>query len=218
MSDKYYILKRYYPEIEDDDNEEIIYITDNYKEAVKTAAWIHKADLEELKAENDDEDDRYYYYNTIIIEKCNNEKAYKEYCEQPNTNEVFYYKTIRVWLTYNEDTKRYFNTINDGEYDCYLTSEENTDYVGLPDDILSELRDGLRLVQIYRYPNSKDANMTFKIIKENVNNLDDYDEQIHQLIEEATEYLNDGENIIDIENYIFETFDNRTSENKSKRI
>lgn len=30
---KHYVLKRYYPNIEDDDNEEIIYITKNYKEA-----------------------------------------------------------------------------------------------------------------------------------------------------------------------------------------
>ena len=45
---KYYILKRYYPYLEDDDEEEIIYVTDDYKDAVETAAHIHKTDMEIL--------------------------------------------------------------------------------------------------------------------------------------------------------------------------
>ena len=34
---KHYVLKRYYPNIEDDDNSNVIYVTDSYKDAVEKA-------------------------------------------------------------------------------------------------------------------------------------------------------------------------------------
>ena len=80
---KHYVLKRYYPNIEDDDNEEIIYITKNYKEALEKAVWIHKADIEALYEEYEDEDDREYYYSTVEVETYGNTEISEEQCNQP---------------------------------------------------------------------------------------------------------------------------------------
>ena len=76
---KYYILRRYYPYVDGfDDNDEIVYITKDYEDALKTAAWIHKADLERNESDDDYDD----LYSVITIESFNNENIYKQYEEK----------------------------------------------------------------------------------------------------------------------------------------
>ena len=55
-------------------------------------------------------------------------------------------------------------------------------------------------------------NISFMIINNNFDKLDDYDKHIQQLIQEATDLLNSGENMADIEQYIKDVFDNTTKE------
>ena len=45
-----------------------------------------------------------------------------------------------------------------------------------------------------------------------IDKLDDYDKHIQQLIQEATDLLNSGENMADMEQYIKDVFDNTTKE------
>ena len=208
---KYYILKRYYPYLEDDDEEEIIYVTDNYKDAVETAAHIHKTDMEILYEEHRDDDDYIEdYYSTVVIETATNEQRHKNY-KPPKEDEVYYFKVLRAWI-HVDSYDRYYNSIGESRYDYYLRTDENLDYVGIPEKIIPHIKPESRIVQTYRYSGNSDMNISFMIINNNFDKLDDYDKHIQQLIQEATDLLNSGENMADIEQYIKDVFDNTTKE------
>ena len=210
MNDKSYILTRYYPNVEDDDNSNVIYVTDSYKDAVEKAAWIHKADMESWKEDEDYDPDDDYYYSTIVIETIENEQSYENY-KAPKEDEVYYLKMIRAWIS-TDLYGRYNNSMGEPRYSYYLKADENLDYVELPDKIISQIKPGLRIAQIYRYSINSDMNINFIVINNDVNKLDDYDEHIQQLIQEATDLLNNGENMDDIEQYIKNVFDNTVKE------
>lgn len=207
---KHYVLKRYYPNIEDDDNEEIIYITKNYKEALEKAAWIHKADIEALYEEYEDEDDREYYYSTVEVETYSNTEISEEQCTKPKRDEVYYSKTTRVNIRHDASGKVFEITCNTIILDYYLKLDENMEYIdmGIPQKIIDNIRDDMRVAKVYcgRYSNGMD--ILFRVIKQDVNRLDDYDEQIEQLVEEVVEHLNNGESREDMEKYILEIFNN----------
>ena len=208
---KYYILKRYYPYLEDDDEEEIIYITDDYKDAVETAAHIHKTDMEILYEEHRDDDDYIEdYYSTVVIETATNEQRHKNY-KPPKEDEVYYFKVLRAWI-HVDLYGRYYSSIGESRYDYYLRTDENLDYVGIPEKIIPHIKPESRIVRIYRYSENSDMNISFMIINNNFDKLDDYDKHIQQLIQEATDLLNSGENMADIEQYIKDVFDNTTKE------
>ena len=208
---KYYILKRYYPYLEDDDEEEIIYVTDDYKDAVETAAHIHKTDMEILYEEHRDDDDYIEdYYSTVVIETATNEQRHKNY-KPPKEDEVYYFKVLRAWIQ-ADLYGRYYSAIGESRYDYYLRTDENLDYVGIPEKIIPHIKPESRIVQTYRYSENSDMNITFMIINNNFDKLDDYDKHIQQLIQEATDLLNSGENMADIEQYIKNVFDNTTKE------
>ena len=208
---KYYILKRYYPYLEDDDEEEIIYVTDDYKDAVETAAHIHKTDMEILYEEHRDDDDYIEdYYSTVVIETATNEQRHKNY-KPPKEDEVYYFKALRAWI-HADLYGRYYSSIGESRYDYYLRTDENLDYVGIPEKIIPHIKPESRIVRIYRYSENSDMNITFMIINNNFDKLDDYDKHIQQLIQEATDLLNSGENTADIEQYIKNVFDNTTKE------
>lgn len=208
---KYYILQRYYPYLEDDEEEEIIYVTDDYKDAVKTAAHIHKTDMEILYEEHRDDDDYIEdYYSTIVIGAATNEQRHKNH-EPPKEDEVYYFKVVRAWI-HVDAYDRYYNSIGKPTYDYYLRTDENLDYVGIPEKIIPYIKSGSRIVQIYRYSENSDMSITFMIINNDIDKLDDYDEHIQQLMQETTDLLNSGENMADIEQYIKDVFDNTTKE------
>ena len=208
---KYYILKRYYPYLEDDDEEEIIYVTDDYKDAVKTAAHIHKTDMEILYEEHRDDDDYIEdYYSTVVIETATNEQRHKNY-KPPKEDEVYYFKVLRAWI-HVDLYGRYYSSIGESRYDYYLRTDENLDYVGIPEKIIPHIKPESRIAQTYRYSENSDMSITFMIINNNFDKLDDYDKHIQQLIQEATDLLNSGENMADIEQYIKDVFDNTTKE------
>ena len=121
---KYYVLKRYYPNIEDDDNEEIIYITKDYKEALEKAVWIHKADIEALYEEYEDEDDREYYYSTVEVETYGNTEISEEQCSLPKRDEVYYSKTTRINIRHDASGKVFKITCNTITLDYYLKLDE----------------------------------------------------------------------------------------------
>ena len=207
---KHYVLKRYYPNIEDDDNEEIIYITKNYKEALEKAVWIHKADIEALYEEYEDEDDREYYYSTVEVETYGNTEISEEQCSKPEKDETYYSKTTRINIRHNASGKAFEITCNTITLDYYLKLDENMEYIdmGIPQKIIDNIRDDMRVAKVYcgRYSNGMD--ISFRVIKQDVNRLDDYDEQINQLVEEVIEHLNNGESREDMEKYILEVFNN----------
>ena len=207
---KHYVLKRYYPNIEDDDNEEIIYIAKNYKEALEKAAWIHKADMEALYEEYQDEDDREYYYSTVLVERYSNTEVSEELCSQPKEDEVYYSKIDKIFIGYDINEKIFKITGRMETLDYYLTSDENTEYIDLciPQKIIDNIRDDMRVAKVHCSRYSDGMNISFRVIKQDVNRLDDYDEQINQLVEEVIEHLNDGETREDMENYILEVFNN----------
>ena len=207
---KHYVLKRYYPNIEDDDNEEIIYITKNYKEALEKAVWIHKADIEALYEEYEDEDDREYYYSTVEVETYGNTEISEEQCSKPEKDETYYSKTTRINIRHDASGKAFEITCNTITLDYYLKLDENMEYIdmGIPQKIIDNIRDDMRVAKVYcgRYSNGMD--ISFRVIKQDVNRLDDYDEQINQLVEEVVEHLNNGESREDMTNYILEIFNN----------
>lgn len=207
---KHYVLKRYYPNIEDDDNEEIIYITKDYKEALEKAVWIHKADIEALYEEYEDEDDREYYYSTVEVETYGNTEISEEQCSKPEKDEVYYSKTNRINIRHDASGKVFEITCNTITLDYYLKLDENMEYIdmGIPQKIIDNIRDDMRVAKVYcgRYSNGMD--ISFRVIKQDVNRLDDYDEQIKQLVEEVVEHLNNGESREDMTNYILEVFNN----------
>ena len=166
---KYYILKRYYPYLEDDDEEEIIYVTDDYKDAVETAAHIHKTDMEILYEEHRDDDDYIEdYYSTVVIETATNEQRHKNY-KPPKEDEVYYFKVLRAWI-HADLYGRYYSSIGESRYDYYLRTDENLDYVGIPEKIIPHIKPESRIVQTYRYSENSDMNITFMIINNNLIN------------------------------------------------
>lgn len=207
---KHYVLKRYYPNIEDDDNEEIIYITKNYKEALEKAVWIHKADIEALYEEYEDEDDREYYYSTVEVETYGNTEISEEQCSQPKRDEVYYSKTTRINIRHDASGKAFEIICNTITLDYYLKLDENMEYIdmGIPQKIIDNIRDDMRVAKVYCGRYSDGMNISFRVIKQDVNRLDDYDEQIKQLVEEVVEHLNNGESREDMTNYILEVFNN----------
>ena len=207
---KHYVLKRYYPNIEDDDNEEIIYITKDYKEALEKAVWIHKADIEALYEEYEDEDDREYYYSTVEVETYGNTEISEEQCSKPEKDEVYYSKTTRINIRHDASEKVFEITCNTITLDYYLKLDENMEYIdmGIPQKIIDNIRDDMRVAKVYCNRHSSGMNILFRVIKQDVDKLDDYDEQIKQLIEEVIEHLNDGESREDMEKYILEVFNN----------
>ena len=207
---KHYVLKRYYPNIEDDDNEEIIYITENYKEALEKAAWIHKADMEALYEEYEDESDRSYYYSRVIIERYGNTEISEEQCNRPKGDEVFYSRTNRIYVGYDVSERIFKVTGCIESLDYYLKLDENMEDIDMciPQKIIDNIRDDIRVAKVYCNRHSSGMNILFRVIKQDVDKLDDYDEQIKQLIEEVIEHLNDGETREDMENYILEVFNN----------
>lgn len=207
---KYYVLKRYYPNIEDDDNEEIIYITKNYKEALEKAVWIHKADIEALYEEYEDEDDREYYYSTVEVETYGNTEISEEQCTKPKRDEVYYSKTTRINIGHDASGKVFEIACRAITLDYYLTADDNMEYLDtcIPQKIIDNIKDDMRVAKVYCGRYSNGMNISFRVIKQDVNRLDDYDEQINQLVEEVIEHLNDGESREDMENYILEVFNN----------
>ena len=207
---KHYVLKRYYPNIEDDDNEEIIYITKNYKEALQKAVWIHKADIEALYEEYEDEDDREYYYSIVLVERYGNTEISEELCSRPKEDEVYYSKIDKIFIGYDINEKIFKITGRMETLDYYLTSDENMEYIDLciPQKIIDNIRDDMRVAKVHCSRYSDGMNISFRVIKQDVNRLDDYDEQINQLVDEIIEHLNDGETREDMENYILEVFNN----------
>ena len=207
---KHYVLKRYYPNIEDDDNEEIIYITKDYKEALEKAAWIHKADIEALYEEYEDEDDREYYYSTVEVETYGNTEISEEQCSQPKRDEVYYSKTTRVNIGQDANERTFKIACRAITLDYYLTADDNMEYLDtyIPQKIIDNIRDDMRVAKVYCGRYSNGMNISFRVIKQDVNRLDDYDEQINQLVEEVVEHLNDGETREDMTNYILEIFNN----------
>lgn len=207
---KHYVLKRYYPNIEDDDNEEIIYITKDYKEALEKAAWIHKADMEALYEEYEDESDRSYYYSRVIIERYGNTEISEEQCNRPKGDEVFYSMTNRIYVGYDVSERIFKVTGCIESLDYYLKLDESMEDIDMciPQKIIDNIRDDIRVAKVYCNRHSSGMNILFRVIKQDVDKLDDYDEQIKQLIEEVIEHLNDGETREDMENYILEVFNN----------
>lgn len=207
---KHYVLKRYYPNIEDDDNEEIIYITENYKEALEKAVWIHKADIEALYEEYEDEDDREYYYSTVEVEIYGNTEISEEQYSKPKRDEVYYSKTTRVNIGHDASERIFKIACRTITLDYYLKLDENMEYIDMciPQEIIDNIRDDMRVAKVYCGRYSNGMNISFRVIKQDVNRLDDYDEQINQLVEEVIEHLNDGETKEDMENYILEVFNN----------
>lgn len=207
---KHYVLKRYYPNIEDDDNEEIIYITKNYKEALEKAAWIHKADIEALYEEYEDEDDREYYYSTVEVETYSNTEISEEQCTKPKRDEVYYSKTTRINIGHDASGKVFEIACNTITLDYYLTADDNMEYLDtcIPQKIIDNIKDDMRVAKVYCGRYSNGMNISFRVIKQDVNRLDDYDEQINQLVEEVIEHLNNGESREDMANYILEVFNN----------
>ena len=207
---KHYVLKRYYPNIEDDDNEEIIYITKDYKEALEKAVWIHKADIEALYEEYEDEDDREYYYSTVEVETYGNTEISEEQCSKPEKDEVYYSKTTRINIRYDASERIFKIACRAITLDYYLTADDNMEYLDtcIPQKIIDNIRDDMRVAKVYCGRYSNGMNISFRVIKQDVNRLDDYDKQIKQLVEEVVEHLNNGESREDMENYILEVFNN----------
>ncbi len=207
---EYYILRRYYPYIDDfdfDDNEEIVYITKDYEDALKTAAWIHKADLERNRSDDEDDDDD-NTYSIITIESFNNENIYKQY-NPPKEKDILYCKTIDMNISYDQLKKEYSYHLSSDSHDIFLAGDEEIAYAActnVKNKLIPILKDNMRILQVYYY--QKHLATKFIVVKTNINELHDYDEQMRQLADEAIELLNDGESLKDIAKFLHEMLDN----------
>ena len=207
---EYYILRRYYPYIDDfdfDDNEEIVYITKDYEDALKTAAWIHKADLERNRSDDEDDDDD-NTYSIITIESFNNENIYKQY-NPPKEKDILYCKTIDMNISYDQLKKEYSYHLSSDSHDIFLAGDEEIAYAActnVKNKLIPILKDNMRILQVYYY--QKHLATKFIVVKTNINELHDYDEQMRQLADEAIELLNNGESLKDIAKFLHEMLDN----------
>lgn len=208
---KYYILRRYYPYVDSfDDNDEIVYITKDYEDALKTAAWIHKADLER----NEGDDDYGDIYSVITIESFNNENIYKQY-DPPKEKDVLYCKVTSMNISYDQLRKEYSYHLSSDSHEIFLAGDEEIAYAectNINKKFIPMLKDDMRILQVYYY--QRHLATKFIVVKSNVNKLYDYDEQVRQLANEAIELLNNGESLKDVAKFLHEMLDNTGSELK----
>lgn len=206
---EYYILRRYYPYIDGfDDNEEIVYITKDYEDALKTAAWIHKADLERNGSNDEEDEDDDGIYSIITIESFNNENIYKQY-NPPKEKDVLYCKTINMNISYDQLKKEHFYHLSSGSHDIFLAGDEEIVYANctnVNNKFIPMLKDNMRILQVHYY--QRHLATKFIVVKTNINELHDYDEQIRQLADEAIELLNNGEFLKDVTKFLYEMLDN----------
>lgn len=203
-NDKYYVLRRYYPYVEDDENDNIVYITDNYEDALKTAAWIHKADLERNESDDDYDD----LYSVITIESFNNENIYKQY-DPPKEKDVLYCKVTNMNISYDQLRKEYSYHLSSDSHDIFLAGDEEIAYAEcthINKKFIPMLKDDMRILQVYYY--QRHLATKFIVTKTNINKLHDYDEQVKQLANEAIELLNNGESLKDVTKFLHEMLDN----------
>ncbi len=204
-NDKYYILRRYYPYVDGfDDNNEIVYITKDYEDALKTAAWIHKADLERNESDDDYDD----LYSVITIESFNNENIYKQY-DPPKEKDVLYSKTTAINISYDQLRKEYSYHLSSDRYDIFLAEDEEIVHAECTDinkKFIPMLKDDMRILQVYYY--QRHLATKFIVVKTNIDKLYDYDEQVRQLANEAIELLNNGESLKDMAKFLHEMLDN----------
>lgn len=204
-NDKYYILRRYYPYVDGfDDNNEIVYITKDCKDALKTAAWIHKADLERNESDDDYDD----LYSIINIESFDNENIYKQY-DPPKEKDVLYSKTTAINISYDQSRKEYSYHLSSDSHDIFLAEDGEIAYANctnVNNEFIPMLKDDMRILQVYYY--QRHLATKFIVVKTNINELHDYDEQMKQLANEAIELLNNGESLKDIAKFLHEMLDN----------
>ncbi len=204
-NDKYYILRRYYPYVDGfDDNNEIVYITKDCEDALKTAAWIHKADLERNESDDDYDD----LYSIINIESFDNENIYKQY-DPPKEKDVLYSKTTAINISYDQLRKEYSYHLSSDRYDIFLAEDEEIVHAECTDinkKFIPMLKDDMRILQVYYY--QRHLATKFIVVKTNIDKLYDYDEQVRQLANEAIELLNNGESLKDMAKFLHEMLDN----------
>ena len=204
-NDKYYILRRYYPYVDGfDDNNEIVYITKDYEDALKTAAWIHKADLERNESDDDYDD----LYSIINIESFDNENIYKQY-DPPKEKDVLYSKTTAINISYDQLRKEYSYHLSSDSHDIFLAGDEeivHAECTNVNKKFIPMLKDDMRILQVYYY--QRHLATKFIVVKTNIDKLYDYDEQVRQLANEAIELLNNGESLKDMAKFLHEMLDN----------
>lgn len=199
---KHYVLKRYYPEIDDDndDNNEIVYITDSRNEALRVAAKIQKWDLSMDEEYNTE-------YSIIYISEEDNEQLFEE-IEPPK--DVIYTKLTRLYYRKYYGDKDIDLSIVNSLYDYYLQEESNDenilDHKFYPIYIIKHLKDGMRYVRISEYATSIVVNIY--IARDNVEKLDEYDESIKAIAEEVKDEMFNEDMIGELKEYLFNMIDN----------
>ena len=196
---KHYVLKRYYPEVEDNDNDEIVYITDSRDEALRVAAKIQKWDLSR-------EDTEYDEYSLIYITEEDDEQLFEQI--EPPKDELYIKLTGLYYRNYNGDKDINLDIV-DTLYDYYLQEENNEiilGYKNYPTNVIKYLKDGMRYVSISEYSTSVIVNIY--IARDSIEKLDEYDESIKAIAEEVKDEIFDEDMIEELKEYLFNMIDN----------
>ena len=194
--------------VEDNDNDEIVYITDSRDEALRIAAKIEKWDLSKTDTEYESD------ISIIYITEEEDEKLFEQ-IEPPK--DVLYTKLTRLYYRkYNGDKDIDFS-IQDCSYDYYLQEEKNEnlitydgnfllDYKNYPSYVIKHLKDGMRYVRTVEYSTSIVVNIY--IARDCIEKLDEYDESIKAIAEEVKDEIFDEDMRQELKEYLFNMIDN----------
>lgn len=187
--------------VEDNDNDEIVYITDSRDEALKVAAKIEKWDLSRTDTEYESD------ISIIYITEEENEKLFEQ-IEPPK--DVLYTKLTRLYYRDYYGDKDIELSVEDCSYDYYLQEEKDEnliiDYKNYPDYVIKHLKDGMRYVHIAEYSTSTVVNIY--IARDCIEKLDEYDESIKAIAEEVKDEIFDEDMRQELKEYLFNMIDN----------
>lgn len=192
--------------IEDNDNDEIVYITDSRDEALRVAAKIEKWDISRIEYESD--------ISIVYITEEKDEKLFKQ-IEPPK--DVLYTKLTRLYYRKYYENKDIDLNMEDCLYDYYLQEEKDKnlviddgnlilDYKNYPSYVIKHLKDGMRYVHISEYSTSIVVNIY--IARDCVEKLDEYDESIKAIAEEVKDEIFNEDMRQELKEYLFNMIDN----------
>lgn len=196
-----YLLKRAFPNLDHCDEDDVVYITDNYKEAVIMAAKLQKLDIlnapECFNPEHVDYDD--IEQSEIYIEEIKTVEPGTDHIVLGDT--VLFSCDLRIYFVKDKETGVYdFRCAK--IYHYYLDLDPDVNYIERELD--DHATDGARSVVFSPYSHSLNA----YIYTKDINTIDESIKQIMELIEDACESLTAGEDPEEVKRYLFNMLDN----------
>ena len=208
-----YLLKRAFPNLDHCDEDDVVYITDNYKEAVIMAAKIQKLDIlnapEYFNPEHvnyDDTEQSVIYIEEIMTANPNTDNIVLD-------DAVLFSCNFRVFFLKDRKTGVFAFNYSDS-YHYHLDFDSDVNYIER--ELAAHAADGIRSMMFSPYSPA----FNVYIYTKDINTINETIEQIKELIGDACDSLTAGEDPEEVKRYLYNMLDNsgKSFEYKTQNI